>query len=262
MPAKKYLGQHFLRDPEVIETLIASFSLTANDHLVEIGPGHGELTQHLIKQAHRLDVVELDADLIPHLKALAENYNHLIVHFEDALKFDFSRLPRPPQRLRILGNLPYNISTPLLFHFINYQPFIQDIQVMLQKEVVERIIAEPGGKDYGRLSVMLQYFGTVQKQLSIFPEAFFPIPKVESAILKFIPYPSKPYQAYNEIVFAKLVKTAFSQRRKMIRNTLKCWVNEKMLAALKIDPQERAENLSVEHYVRIANLVYEQKLGS
>ncbi|MDA8382865.1 MAG: 16S rRNA (adenine(1518)-N(6)/adenine(1519)-N(6))-dimethyltransferase RsmA [Betaproteobacteria bacterium] len=252
MPAhtpRRRFGQHFLTDAEIIARLVAAIGPASGDCMVEIGPGLGALTRPLLQTLKRLHAVELDRDIVARLgrEFPAER---LVVHAADALTFDFSRIGA---RFRVVGNLPYNISTPLLFHLARFADAIIDIHVMLQKEVVDRMAADPGTSDYGRLSVMLQYRFSIEKLFDVPPEAFRPPPKVDSAVVRLTPFARPPYPAKDERLFATLVAAAFSQRRKTLRNTLKGYLGPEDLTRLGIDPQLRAENLSVEAFVRATN---------
>ena len=252
--AKKRFGQNFLMDQAVIASLIAAISPNKADLMVEIGPGLGALTKPLLQRLNLLHVVEIDRDIIAWMQA---EYNkpafihHAIrIHNSDALKFDFSSLGK---KVRITGNLPYNISTPILFHLLDNVANISDMHFMLQKEVVERMVAEPSTAAYGRLSVMLQYRLQMEYLITVPPEAFLPAPKVESAFVRCIPHAALPYIAKDEVLFAKIVMAAFGQRRKTLRNTLKNLLDDTGFTALHINPQLRAENLNVAEFVAIAN---------
>jgi 16S rRNA (adenine1518-N6/adenine1519-N6)-dimethyltransferase len=252
--AKKRFGQNFLTDQSVITSLVAAISPQPNDLMVEIGPGLGALTKPLLQKLKLLHVVEVDRDIIAWMKTEyskpAYANNALNIHNADALKFDFTSLG---ENLRVTGNLPYNISTPILFHLLDNVSHICDMHFMLQKEVVERMVAAPSTPAYGRLSVMLQYHLQMDYLITVPPEAFEPAPKVESAFVRCIPHASLPFTAKNEAIFAKVVLAAFGQRRKTLRNTLKGLVEDDGFTALNISSQLRAENLSVADFVTIAN---------
>jgi 16S rRNA (adenine1518-N6/adenine1519-N6)-dimethyltransferase len=248
--ARKRFGQNFLVSPGVVRNIVEAIAPKIGDLLVEIGPGLGALTAPLLERVDRLHVVEIDRDLIARLK---ETYppERLSVHEGDALDFDFAALG---ERLRIVGNLPYNISTPLLFHLAGYADRVRDMHFMLQKEVVDRMAAAPGSGDYGRLSVMLQYRFDIERLFVVPPGAFNPPPKVDSAIVRLVPKKAgEGEKAKDEALFARVVMAAFSQRRKMLRNTLRELISEDGLAALGIAPTARAEELSVADYVRLAD---------
>lgn len=248
LPRKRF-GQNFLVAQGVIADILAAIAPCAGDTLIEIGPGLGALTVPLLESVPHLHVVEIDRDLIARLRSRFPA-QRLSIHEGDALKFDFARLG---QRLRIVGNLPYNISTPLLFHLAEAAKQVHDMHFMLQKEVVDRMVATPGSRDYGRLSVMLQYRFFMERLFLVPPESFDPAPKVESAIVRMIPLPLDALQARDENLFAEVVTAAFGQRRKMLRNTLRALINEEDLQRLDISPTARAEDLDVAAYVRIAN---------
>ncbi len=259
---KKRFGQNFLRDQTVLQNIIACIQPQTDQHVLEIGPGQAALTHLLVDKVKRLDVVEIDFDLIPDLQNLATRHPALKVHQADVLKFDLRQLTNQEYSLRVVGNLPYNISTPLLFHLLEYKNLLRDIHVMLQDEVVERITATPGHHAYGRLSVMLQYHCQCEKLLDVPPTAFHPMPQVNSAVVRLIPYAQLPLQAHDYSRFAAVVQAAFAERRKMIRNTLKSFLSAEDFVALNLDPQLRAENLSVADFVRISNYLSSRKSRS
>ncbi|MEQ1602932.1 MAG: 16S rRNA (adenine(1518)-N(6)/adenine(1519)-N(6))-dimethyltransferase RsmA [Methylophilaceae bacterium] len=247
--AKKRFGQNFLTDQSVISNLIYAITPQPSQTFVEIGPGLGALTKPLLAHLPHLHVVEIDRDIVAWMQ---QHYaaEKLTIHNVDALKFDFTRVG---VQLRVVGNLPYNISTPILFHLLENVSHITDMHFMLQKEVVERMVAAPSTPAYGRLSVMLQYRLAMEYLLTVPPEAFEPAPKVESAFVRAIPHATLPYPAKDEALFAKVVLSAFGQRRKTLRNTLKGLLDDDGFTALNISPQLRAENLSVAQFVAIAN---------
>ena len=252
--AKKRFGQNFLTDQGVITSLIEAINPQMGQTIVEIGPGLGALTKPLLAQITHLHVVEIDRDIVAWMQAEyakpAYASNTVTIHNVDALKFQFISLG---ENLRVTGNLPYNISTPILFHLLNNLSQISDMHFMLQKEVVERMVALPSTPAYGRLSVMLQYHLAMEYLITVPPEAFEPAPKVESAFVRCVPHKTLPYIAKNEVLFAKVVLAAFGQRRKTLRNTLKGLLDDAGFATLNINPQLRAENLSVEQFVSISN---------
>ncbi len=254
IPRKRF-GQNFLHDDNVIQRIVNVINPRPSQHIVEIGPGKGALTQHLLRETGSMDVVELDRDLIPVLERVCAGMGELRIHSADALRFDFAALAADGRPLRVVGNLPYNISTPLLFHLIDQIGCVQDMHFMLQKEVVERMAALPGGKDYGRLSVMIQYFCAVELLFIVGPGAFTPAPKVDSAIVRLVPHASPLVQVANQANFARLVKQAFSQRRKTLRNTLKGLLSEEQIRAQGIDPALRAETLGLEEFARLSNVL-------
>ena len=247
--ARKRFGQNFLADADIIARIIEAIGPRPGQTLVEIGPGLGAITRPLLAACGHLHVVEIDRDLIARLK---QDYaeGQLTIHEGDALKFDFSCLPAP---LRVVGNLPYNISTPLLFHFATYAERIRDMTFMLQKEVVDRMVAEPGSEEYGRLSVMLQYRFHMASLFDVPPEAFRPAPKVTSAIVWLQPRPLEACTCRDEMLFGRIVTAAFGQRRKTLRNTLREWFSDEDFDALAINPQARGETLSVADFVRLAD---------
>jgi len=254
--AKKRFGQNFLFDERIISDIITAIRPEPEDNMVEIGPGLGALTRPLLKILNHLHVVEIDRDIIARLEKDYPQGNpksRLIIHAGDALVFDFSTLAAP---LRIVGNLPYNISTPLLFHFSDYADRITDMHFMLQNEVVERMVANPSTPEYGRLSVMLQYRFHMEKLLDVPPESFRPVPKVNSAIVRMIPRPASEILVRNEKLFAEIVSTAFGQRRKTLRNTLRSFLQEEDFARLGINAQLRAENLAVAEFAQVENYLH------
>jgi 16S rRNA (adenine1518-N6/adenine1519-N6)-dimethyltransferase len=246
--ARKRFGQNFLVDTQVIAAILEVLRPDKDDCLVEIGPGLGALTRPLLRSVNQLHVVEIDRDIVERLrKEFAEE--KLAVHACDALEFDFSTLGK---NLRVLGNLPYNISTPLLFHLSQFAEVIRDMHFMLQKEVVARMVAAPSTADYGRLSVMLQNRFEMEQLFTVPAECFRPAPKVESAFVRMIPR-SKPLgEANTHALFTQIVSAAFGQRRKTLRNTLGNYLQATDFAELEIDPGQRAENLSVLQFVSIA----------
>jgi 16S rRNA (adenine1518-N6/adenine1519-N6)-dimethyltransferase len=252
---RKRFGQHFLQDNQIIQRIVAAIAPQPEQHLVEIGPGKGALTFPLLQQGAVLDVIELDRDMIEWLKQKANIFNELSIHQADVLKFDFKRLVKNGQQLRVVGNLPYNISTPLLFHLLNYANDIQDMLFMLQKEVVDRLIATPATSDYGRLSVMLQYHCRIEKIFDVNPNAFYPPPKVDSSVVQLIPHSTPPVEVMNHKHFAQVVALAFSQRRKTLRNTLKRLFDIEDIQAVGINPGARAETLTLNEFAQLANVV-------
>ena len=244
---RKRFGQNFLKDDAIIARIVDAIRPTPSDRMVEIGPGLGALTIPLLSILDHLDVVEIDRDIVAHLSKRFPP-GKLTIHQMDALKFDFSSLGK---NIRVVGNLPYNISTPLLFHLSRFSDSIRDMHFMLQKEVVDRMVAEPSTHDYGRLSVMLQHRFDMEKCFEVPPECFNPAPKVDSAIVRMVPLESA--EADDEALFSKIVAAAFSQRRKTLRNTLKSMLGEADFKTLSIDPQARAENLSISEFANIAN---------
>ena len=252
--ARKRFGQHFLHDRNVIGRIVTALAPQPEDRIVEIGPGTGALTCDLLTRLAHLDAVELDRDLVAHLRS-GFPADRLTLHSADALKFDFCRLASEGEKLRLVGNLPYNISTPLLFHLLDQAPCIRDMLFMLQKEVVTRLGAVPGGKDYGRLSVMIQYRCAVEKLFDVPPGAFTPPPQVDSAVVRLVPHATPPVAVNDADRFARLVQAAFASRRKVLRNTLKNFLRAEDMLALGIDPTRRAETLSLAEFAALSNAV-------
>jgi len=253
--AKKRFGQNFLHNDSVISDIIDAINPEPGENLVEIGPGLGALTEPVVERANKLSVVELDRDLAKRLRHHPFLAPHLTIYETDALNFDFAELTIEQKPLRIFGNLPYNISTPLIFHLLTFKDKVQDMHFMLQKEVVERMAAGPNCKAYGRLSIMTQYQCQVIPVMEIGPEAFKPAPKVDSAIVRLIPHsevknPVKDIAALNTICLA-----AFNQRRKTIRNSFKNLISVKQLEDLNIDANLRPENLILDDYILLANFI-------
>ncbi len=252
--ARKRFGQNFLSDEAVIDRIVSGINPRPGDRMVEIGPGLGALTEPLLESLDgKLNVVELDRDLVPVLRTKFFNYPDFAIHEADALKFDFNQLCDAEHPLRVVGNLPYNISTPLIFHLLDNIEHLQDMHFMLQKEVVERMAAMPGDSHYGRLGIMTQYYCRVQPLFIVGPEAFQPAPKVESAIVRLVPHKVLPYPVESINRLQTIVKTAFTKRRKTLRNALAGVVDEEALEALEIDPGLRPENLSVKQYCALSN---------
>jgi len=247
---RKRFGQHFLKDPGVIDAIIQTVGATKSDIVVEIGPGLGAITRSLAARAGTLHAIELDRDLIAKLRHEYAAAANVTVHEADALRFDYSSLG---ESLRIVGNLPYNISTPLLFHLLNYRDCIVDMHFMLQKEVVDRMAASPGSKSYGRLGIMLGCHFQIDALFDVDREAFDPPPKVTSAVVRLAPLPAGTYSINDEERLSRLVATAFSQRRKTIRNSLSKVVDQAQLVDAGIDPGLRPEAISIADYVRLAN---------
>jgi 16S rRNA (adenine1518-N6/adenine1519-N6)-dimethyltransferase len=250
--ARKRFGQHFLHDPGVIARIVAAIDPQPGERLVEIGPGLGALTLPLLERAGRLEVVELDRDVIPRLAERARGHGELVIHEADALEFDFAALAGPGPRLRLCGNLPYNISTPLLFHLLESQAAIEDMHFMLQKEVVARMAASPGSKVYGRLTVMLAVHCSVERLFDVGPGAFRPPPRVDSAVVRLVPHASAPFPVADPVRFAAVVSAAFGQRRKTLRNALGGLVDPAGFTAAGVDPGRRAETLAPREFALLA----------
>ena len=256
--AKKRFGQNFLNNDSVISRIVDAINPEPGENLVEIGPGLGALTEPVVERAGNLSVVELDRDLAHRLRHHPFLAQHLTIHEIDALKFDFASLSSEENPLRIFGNLPYNISTPLIFHLLTFKDKVKDMHFMLQKEVVERMAAGENCKAYGRLSIMTQYQCQVIPVMEIGPESFTPPPKVDSAIVRLIPHktienPVKDIKYLNQVCL-----TAFNQRRKTIRNSFKKLISVEELTSLNIDPSLRPENLAVSEYIKLANYIAER----
>ena len=249
---RKRFGQHFLKDPGVIDAILDAIAPTDTDLVVEIGPGRGAITAGLAARAGALHAIELDRDLAASLRERYSGMPTVTIHEADALRFDLASLG---SSLRIVGNLPYNISTPLLFRLLNYREHICDMHFMLQKEVVDRMAAAPGSKTYGRLSIMLGCRFAIEALFDVDRSAFEPAPDVTSAVVRLTPLTVGVYDIDNESLLSNLVATAFSQRRKTIRNALQKVVCEDDLAASGIDPALRAEAIPISHYVALANRI-------
>lgn len=250
---RKRFGQHFLTDISVLQHIANSIAAQKNQHLVEIGPGQGALTETLITHSKQLDVIEIDTDLVRHLQLKFENQAHLHIHQGDALKFDFCSLANK-QPIRVVGNLPYNISTPLLIHLWQQQHCIEDMHFLLQKEIVERLTAAISSSNYSRLTVIAQYYCQTQLLFTVTADAFDPPPKVESAFVYLKPL-QREHKASDIKQFHRLVQIAFNQRRKTISNSLKSIVGREELIRLGIDPSLRPQALSVDDYIKISNAV-------
>lgn len=252
--ARKRFGQNFLHDDYIIESIVAAIQPNKDQALVEIGPGLAALTIPVSKLVDHLTVIEIDRDLAERLKQNPLLTDKLTVIEQDALNYDFNILATELGKpLRVFGNLPYNISTPLMFHLFEFTNIITDMHFMLQKEVVTRLVAAPNSKDYGRLSVMAQYYCQIIPVLEVPPSAFKPAPKVDSAVVKLIPYKQKPYLVNDVKILSRLTTEAFNQRRKTIRNSLSNMFSVEQLIELDIDPTLRAENLTVQQYCQLAN---------
>lgn len=248
---RKRFGQNFLVDPYIIENILSAIAADKKQHIVEIGPGHGALTEGLLVSGAQVDAIEIDHDLVQLLNHKLLKYKNFTLHCQDILKFVLASLVKNQQKLRVVGNLPYNISTPLLFKLFADLDSIQDMFFMLQREVALRLTAQPNSKQYGRLSVMAQYYCDMQIILDVPPTAFSPAPKVESCIVAFKPC-ADPI-VVNNAALQLIVTTAFSHRRKTIANALKSLFTTEALLNLNIDPQARAENLNLNTYVQLAN---------
>ncbi|OOF68757.1 16S rRNA (adenine(1518)-N(6)/adenine(1519)-N(6))-dimethyltransferase RsmA [Rodentibacter caecimuris] len=257
--ARKRFGQNFLHDDNIIQSIVAAIYPQKSQCLVEIGPGLGALTEPVAEQIDHLTVVELDRDLAERLRHHPFLQQKLNVIETDVMQFDFKQfyideqLAEKNQKLRIFGNLPYNISTPLMFHLFKFHDIIQDMHFMLQKEVVKRLCAAPNSKAYGRLTVMAQYFCQIMPVLEVPPTAFKPAPKVDSAVVRLVPHQTLPHPVKDLYWLNRVCTQAFNQRRKTLRNALSSLFPAEKLVSLSIDLNARAENLSIADYVRLAN---------
>ncbi len=251
--ARKRFGQNFLQDRAIIQDIVRAVRPQFNDTVIEIGPGLGAITEPLVAAVQQLHVIEIDRDIVARLKS-SPFVSKLVIHEGDVLEFDFASITG---KKKIVGNLPYNISTPLLFRFGVYADDIIDMHFMLQKEVVERMVAATGTNDYGRLSVMLQYFFDMECLIDVPPESFKPAPKVDSAVVRMIPQKGRIGIAEDYAHFAALVKQAFQQRRKTIHNNLKDWADDPVLEDVGINPGDRPERISPEQYVALSNHLLE-----
>lgn len=253
--AKKRFGQHFLVDPYIIEQIIDCINPKPLEQLIEIGPGQGALTKPILRLIHKLTAIEVDQDLANHLRGDCQSIGDLRLYQGDVLDFDFHAHALANQKWRVFGNLPYNISTPLIFHLIKQISSIQTMHFMLQHEVAARLSAQPGNRTYGRLSVMVQYYCEVSVLFEVDATAFQPRPKVQSSFVQLIPHKKRTLYAQSDRVFYVVVKEAFSKRRKTLQNALKLLLNSEQLQSLGIDPLQRAETLSVIDFVALSNFI-------
>lgn len=257
--ARKRFGQNFLNDAMIIDKIVTAIDPKPSDNLVEIGPGLGAITEPVAELSGHLTVVELDKDLAERLIAHPFLGPKLTVNQGDAMKFDFSLLIKADEKLKIFGNLPYNVSTPLLFHLFEFVDNVEHMHFMLQKEVVNRMVAGPGSKAYGRLSVMTQYYCYAMPVIEVPPTCFKPAPKVDSAVVRLMPKPASARAAKSTKMLNTVCLEAFNQRRKTLRNSLSNLLNEEEIAQLGIDATLRAENISLEQYIAIANYLYDKQ---
>ena len=251
LPRKRF-GQNFLRDNAVVHKILMAVDPRHEDHLVEIGPGEGAMSAAFLKTRDQLDAIEIDRDLATHLRQRFADYRNFRLYEADALRFDFKRLDSC-RKLRVVGNLPYNISTPLLFHLFSQTGMIEDMHFMLQNEVIDRLCAAAGDADYGRLGIMANYYCRAEKLFEVYPESFYPQPKVVSAIVRLVPHEHPPVDA-DPKVLGIVVTTAFSQRRKTLRNALKPLFDESQLCAAGVNPDARAETINLDQYGALARL--------
>ncbi|MCW8830780.1 MAG: 16S rRNA (adenine(1518)-N(6)/adenine(1519)-N(6))-dimethyltransferase RsmA [Gammaproteobacteria bacterium] len=252
--AKKRFGQNFLIDENIIQRIVDSINPQHDDNIIEIGPGLGAITRLLLQRTDKLNVIELDRDIIPKLLFNCRNDGTPIIHEMDVLKFnfkDFRENTGSQKKLRVVGNLPYNISTPVLFLLLKDREVIQDMHFMLQKEVVDRITAQPGSRTYGRLSVMIQTYFNAASLFQVPAYAFSPAPKVESAILRLVPDNSFSQHINNHKAYEELIRQSFSQRRKTLKNNLKNLCSAEHIIAAGIDPGQRAEEISIEFFLKL-----------
>jgi len=252
--ARKRFGQHFLHDPRVLARIVAAIDPRPGERIVEIGPGRGALTLPLLQRSRRIEVIEIDRDLVSLLRERASGAGELIVHEADVLDVDFAALHGGGAKLRVCGNLPYNISTPLLFHLLDSSAIVADMHFMLQKEVVDRMVAPPGGKTYGRLTVMLAAACSASALFRVGRGAFQPPPAVDSAFVRLVPHAAEPFPLPDRGRFARVVASAFSMRRKTLRNSLRGLVDAAQFAAAGIDADRRAETLSPAEFAALAAL--------
>lgn len=259
--ARKRFGQNFLHDPQVIGRIVKAIAPKTTDVLVEIGPGLGALTEPVAEAAGHLTVVELDRDLAERLRQHHQLASKLTIHQADAMKFDFTSLVKQGQKLKIFGNLPYNISTPLLFHLFQYADLIENMHFMLQKEVVQRMTAEHGSKAFGRLSVMTQYYCHAMPVVEVGPGAFKPAPKVDSAVVRLLPKPIAERAEVPAEVLNRVCLEAFNQRRKTIRNCFSNFATAEQIEQIGLNPGLRPEQLSVDDFVLVAKWLHQQEVG-
>ncbi len=253
---RKRFGQNFLQHAGIINQIVSAIHPASDDHLVEIGPGQGALTERLAASGCRLDVIELDRDLVPGLLAAFSLNPGFRLHNADALQFDFAALVDDDRPLRVVGNLPYNISTPLIFKLLENAELIRDMHFMLQLEVVDRLAASAGNRNWGRLGIMAQYLCAVEKLFEVPPEAFSPPPRVQSAVVRLVPWQESPWPDCAAADLRRVVQAAFGQRRKTLRNNLKGLIDTAVLERLGIDPGARAETLALTQFIEITNAIH------
>ena len=252
--ARKRFGQNFLIDQQVIGQIVAAINPSSDDNLIEIGPGMAAITEHLVKLCPSMTLVELDRDLIEFLKRKLIDYPSVSIINGDALKTNFGEFYQG-EKLRLVGNLPYNISTPLLFHLLDTKEYIRDMHFMLQREVVDRLSASPGEKSYGRLSVMIQYYCRVMPLIPVPPSSFKPAPKVQSAVVRLTPYDEPPHKAENPELLSKIVSLCFQQRRKTLKNCLNSYAQYILSDTSTVDLTKRPEQLSLAEFVDLSNCI-------
>jgi len=252
---RKRFGQNFLHDKHVISKIIGAVSPTKDDHILEIGPGFGAITEQLAQSGATLNCLELDTDLAASLKSHYRKYKSVNILEADALKFDLSSIATEKTPLRVVGNLPYNISTPLIFHLLKNSKLIKDMTFMLQLEVIQRMVSKVGSKNYGRLGLMVQYYCEVEHLFNIASDAFVPRPKVVSALARLKPHKASSIKAKDPECLKVVIQTAFNQRRKTVRNSLSTLVSESLLEGIPVNKKLRPENLTLEDYVRISDAI-------
>ncbi len=253
---RKRFGQHFLQDKRIIENIISSINLKERDYVLEIGPGLGALTERLLQTNCQLEAIEVDRDLAKELNGRFSKHPHFKLHIADALNFDYEAKKVKEGKIRVVGNLPYNISTQLIFRLFNVIDYFQDMHFMLQLEVVQRLTASPGEKAWGRLAILAQYHCEVTHLFNVPPDAFKPIPKVQSAVVRLTPLQRKTYEDVSSFALSNATRLAFSQRRKTLRNNLKSVVDVDRLEDIEINPEARAETLSLKQFVKLAKFIH------
>ena len=259
--ARKRFGQNFLHDENVIRKIVDAISAVEGDHLLEIGPGLGALTKELAKTGATIHCVELDADLAKSLRTEFQEYDSIKIIEGDALKFDLSSIATEKRPLRVIGNLPYNISTPIIFHLLKNSELIRDMTFMLQLEVIQRMISKVGKRNYGRLSLMVQYYCEVEHLFNVASSAFSPKPKVVSALVRLKPHNSTSIRAKDSDCLQTVIRTAFNQRRKTLRNSLRTIIPEALLDRIAINKNLRPQDITLNEYVEISNAIYNHTAG-
>lgn len=252
---KKRFGQHFLRDINIVNSIINYINPKIDEKIIEIGPGFGALTEKILKFVDKITVIEIDSNIVEYLNKNNNFKNKLKILNKDVMKINFFSFFKKKKLLRIFGNIPYNISTSFIFYLLKYNNIINDMHFMFQKEVVDRLIAKPDNKNYGKLSVMAQCYYNITPLIEVPSNSFWPIPKVKSTLVRIIPNNKLPFFSCNFKKLSKVTNIAFSQRRKMIKNSLKNILNKKKILELNIDLKSRAENLSIENYFFLSKLI-------
>ena len=259
--ARKRFGQNFLHDENVIRKIVDAISAVEGDHLLEIGPGLGALTKELAKTGATIHCVELDADLAKSLRTEFQEYDSIKIIEGDALKFDLSSIATEKRSLRVIGNLPYNISTPIIFHLLKNSELIRDMTFMLQLEVIQRMVSKVGRRNYGRLSLMVQYYCEVEHLFNVASSAFSPKPKVVSALARLKPHNTTSIRAKDSDCLQTVIRTAFNQRRKTLRNSLRTIIPEALLDRIAINKNLRPQNITLNEYVEISNAICNHTAG-